>query len=324
MTFFDKKEDVIDIQLTPYGKHLLSLGKMKPMYYAFFDDDILYNIDQVQSASLAEENTESFERITATTPTLRPMKSFIGVETQLNRQDFYLSEKKINYPSVNERVHYLINPIGTNDETSTKSPAWEMTFIQGEINSATKTISSSTYGYQQIPQITTDITYTMTIRNENDRSENERGRNSSPYVPASSVYDDGSYIHLEPQQVLLNILEKNGFNFKDGLEVEVFLVDEVDSNILKPLKFVKRKQSVIDGKLIDEVEQEDPEIDESYVEYYFDLRVDKEISEDDICKGLVELKSKDVYLDLDVECVDREGVDINIYGTRVTDIEDCD
>ena len=323
MTFFDKKEDVIDIELTPYGKHLLSLGKMKPVYYAFFDDDILYNINSIQSASLTEENTESFDRITVTTPTLRPMKSFIGVETQINRQDLYLSEKKINHPSVNERVHYLLNPIGTNDQTSTQSPAWEVTFIQGDINSATKIIQSNTYGYQQIPQIQTDITYTMTIRNENDHAENQRGRNSSPYIPSSTVYDDGSYVHLDPQQVLLNILEKNGFNFKDGLEVEVFLVDEVDSNILKPLKFVKRKQSVIDGKLIDEVEQEDPEIDESYVEYYFDLRVDKEISEDDICKGLVELKSKDVYLDLDVECADREGVDINIYGTRVTDIEDC-
>ena len=79
----------------------------------------------------------------------------------------------------------------------------------------------------------------------------------------------------------MNILEKNGFTFKDSLEVEVFLVDEIDSNIIKPLKFVKRKQSVIDNKLIDEVETEQPEIDESYVEYYFDLRVDKEIPEDD-------------------------------------------
>ena len=324
MTFFDKKEDVIDIELTPYGKHLLSLGKMKPMYYAFFDDDILYNVEQVQSASLTEENTESFERITSTTPTLRPMKSFIGVETQINREDFYLAEKKISYPSVNERVHYLLNPIGTNDQTAVQSPAWEVTFVQGDINSATKIIESNTYGYQQIPQVETDITYTMTIRNENTHPQDSRGRESSPYVPSSTVYSDGSYIHLEPQQILLNLLEKNGFVFKDGLEVEVFIVDEVDSNILKPLKFVKRKQSVIDNKLIDEVEQEEVEIDESYVEYYFDLRVDKEIPEDDICEGLIELKSKDIYLDLDVECIDREGIDINIYGTRVTDIEDCD
>ena len=44
MSFFDKKEDVIDIQLTQYGKHILSKGELKPAYYAFFDDDILYDV----------------------------------------------------------------------------------------------------------------------------------------------------------------------------------------------------------------------------------------------------------------------------------------
>jgi len=42
MKFFDPKQDVLDIQLTQYGKHLLSSGKFRPVYYAFFDDDILY------------------------------------------------------------------------------------------------------------------------------------------------------------------------------------------------------------------------------------------------------------------------------------------
>ena len=37
MEFFDKKEEVIDLQLTQYGKYLLSLGKLKPVYYAFGD-----------------------------------------------------------------------------------------------------------------------------------------------------------------------------------------------------------------------------------------------------------------------------------------------
>ena len=43
MTFFNKKEEVIDIQLTQYGKYLLSIGKLEPVYYAFFDDNILYD-----------------------------------------------------------------------------------------------------------------------------------------------------------------------------------------------------------------------------------------------------------------------------------------
>ena len=43
MGFFDKKEEVVEIQLTQYGKHLLSRGKMMPKYYAFFDDDVVYD-----------------------------------------------------------------------------------------------------------------------------------------------------------------------------------------------------------------------------------------------------------------------------------------
>jgi hypothetical protein len=43
MEFFDRKEEVMDIQLTQYGKYLLSQGSFKPELYAFFDDDILYD-----------------------------------------------------------------------------------------------------------------------------------------------------------------------------------------------------------------------------------------------------------------------------------------
>ena len=41
--FLDKKERVIDFQLTPYGKYKLSVGKFKPDSYAFFDTGVLYD-----------------------------------------------------------------------------------------------------------------------------------------------------------------------------------------------------------------------------------------------------------------------------------------
>ena len=43
MKFFNPKEEVLDIQLTQQGKRLLSMGKFMPKYYAFYDDDILYD-----------------------------------------------------------------------------------------------------------------------------------------------------------------------------------------------------------------------------------------------------------------------------------------
>jgi len=36
MEFFNKKEEVLDFQLTEYGKYLMSLGILRPAYYAFF------------------------------------------------------------------------------------------------------------------------------------------------------------------------------------------------------------------------------------------------------------------------------------------------
>ena len=41
--FLDKKEQVIEFQLTNYGKHLFSQGKLDPKFYSFYDDDILYD-----------------------------------------------------------------------------------------------------------------------------------------------------------------------------------------------------------------------------------------------------------------------------------------
>ena len=38
MSYFDPKEEVIDLKLTPHGEHLLSIGKLEPAFYAFFDN----------------------------------------------------------------------------------------------------------------------------------------------------------------------------------------------------------------------------------------------------------------------------------------------
>ena len=62
----NKKERVYDLRLTGYARHLLSVGKYKPAYYAFFDDNITYDIkyrrgglDRESIASLAPEAQNS-------------------------------------------------------------------------------------------------------------------------------------------------------------------------------------------------------------------------------------------------------------------------
>ena len=48
------------IELTPYGRHLLMKGQLKPHYYAFFDDDILYD---ARCAGVTENTTDAKTRI---------------------------------------------------------------------------------------------------------------------------------------------------------------------------------------------------------------------------------------------------------------------
>ena len=56
MEFFDKKEEVIDLKLTQYGKYLLSLGKFSPTFYAFHDENIIYDSEY---AGFAETQNEA-------------------------------------------------------------------------------------------------------------------------------------------------------------------------------------------------------------------------------------------------------------------------
>jgi hypothetical protein len=58
--FLDKKEQVIDFQLTPYGKHRLSVGQFKPHSYAFFDTGVTYDVEYLGDKEI---QTKIHERI---------------------------------------------------------------------------------------------------------------------------------------------------------------------------------------------------------------------------------------------------------------------
>ena len=81
MTFFNKKEEVIDLELTPYGEALLSVGKFKPSFYAFFDDDVLYDAAR---AGTGEDNNNIEPRIQENSPSLRAQTSFRDLEREVN------------------------------------------------------------------------------------------------------------------------------------------------------------------------------------------------------------------------------------------------
>ena len=81
--FFDSKQEVIDIRLTQFGKRLLTKGMFKPVFYQFFDDDILYNSE---FCGFSEQQNETESRILET-PRLKTLHVNFGIETDFKRED---------------------------------------------------------------------------------------------------------------------------------------------------------------------------------------------------------------------------------------------
>jgi len=320
MTFFDKKEDVINIELTPYGRSLLAKGKLLPSYYAFFDDDILYDVMAAGATDPEVQNTIQ-TRIFDDTPRLKPQRDLQSADDLIFR---YERTQENDRPHTQLKLNYMTEPLGTSEQTSDYGPAWKSLFIQGKIIGSVKTVLTGSDVYlRQIPQIDSTIEYTMQVKNEANLPP-VSGQSAPVRAPVSAVYPDGTYLDIIEKQILCHLIEKNGFLFKDGLEMSVYLYEDTPETNLLPLKFRPTFGLIKDGILQDDVDNNYVEVDPSYVEYYMNFNFDSEIPNVDICQGLQQLKSQNVELSLDIECPDEEGIDFDIYGTRITDLEKCD
>ena len=142
----------------------------------------------------------------------------------------------------------------------------------------------------------------------------------------SNIFADGTYVDIKEDKMIVQLLEDNGFSLTDSLEVEVFKQDDANTSQYEQLKFLPKQVRVVDDILLDVDEDPNIEVTSQYVEYFFDFLVDKEIAISDICEGVKELKARDIFVDIDIECPDLEGLEVNIYSSRIgrNDIEVCD
>jgi|TARA_R100000027_G_C2242838_1_gene92513 hypothetical protein len=313
MTFFNKKEDVLKIELTPHGRRLLSQGKLKPAFYTFLDDDILYDGSQV---GVTENNSQIKNRILSETPYMKPQTNYKGIDTSKSDDD-----------NKTEQAIYLQQKIGTNNTGETRSASWSVTTLLNEIDSTKTALSGSTTVTQPIPQLEMTLNYTMSLGNVNESEISDSGLLFSRDLP-TLVKPDGTFVDIKEEQILLNIFEKNGFFHKDSYEIEVYLYEQDEATLNRKLKFYQPDQQIKNNMLVEkpDTSADIPEdLTNEFVQYYMDILVDKEIPREDVCTGLRRLKSKDIFLDLDYDCPDRDDVKINIYGSRVRpeDLEDC-
>lgn len=306
MKFLDKKEQVIDIELTQYGKYLLSKGRWNPEYYEFFDDDILYDAEWAESTDHTQNSIQ--ERIKAV-PRLEAQYLWEGVETNVKKNNSYIRSGKKNKDGVYNRLfdefvqpkpekdYSLSAPLGQIDPQSRYKPAWDLRVHRGEITSSNISNQDDGFPNSKIPQIDMkSITYQLVVK-QGEASSTTIGQTPDPQEMflieesrasggLSRPMPDGTYVVVENDYIILSLDEINSLSEEENFDIEVYEVKEEQGTIeYIPLFFEKEKEKIVDDLLVDDLTRDlfGEDIDNTRVDYFFDLRTDNEIPDDILC-----------------------------------------
>ena len=280
MRFFDSKEEVLDIQLTQYGKQLLSKGKFMPTYYSFHDDDIIYDMDYV---SVTEVQNSSEGRIQENTPRLRTQYVFEGIETNI---------QKLNTPDVLEDKKHVALPysLGTSSPRSIYLPSWTISFLEGNLLNSTTFITGSKQVIN-IPQLTTKIEPIVSIKTHTGEIPLEELNDAPGFFEfRQEIYSDGTYVDAEEKFLLLEVDEENSVFKKENFDIEIY---EVNNKGATNEELIQLNFALPDADIMN------TELNEQFVEHYFDIQFDDEIDHDIIAARRLE-KVKNIYADRDI------------------------
>jgi|2_EtaG_2_1085320.scaffolds.fasta_scaffold00685_2 hypothetical protein len=341
MSFFNKKEDVYDIELTSYGKRKLSEGLLKPVYYAFFDDDIIYD---PFGAGVTETQNEAQVRILEM-PRLRTQANFMGVETDIKRQldpqrtnlKQEDSEHKVNttkfiaMSNPAEKAYASCDSLGTSDQRKDVLPSWQIMTLKNQIVSANVaitggygTVSANRYPNKtyQIPQININLEYE--VKRVKELGSYQRGSLDDHSV--LKTYADGSALLLKKDDVVLEIIELNGIFSNKNFDIEVLEITASAQNLFSADGTINsdwRKQHPADyypGSqfyfVADELPPSEQIVDPTFVEHYFDIKVDNEIDDALMCKLKPADTSKGLFDKRGLTCPPPTPGDTNenVYG----------
>lgn len=293
MSFFDTKEEIIKLELTTYGKFLLSRGKFKPVYYAFFDDDVLYDVNY---ANITEGQNSTQNRILNETPNLKPQTTFSSVEKHisLNKDLLFREIEQLKYEQsqISSDKNYALSlPIGNSAYNNNYAPAWSISLVSASISSSVPYLENEQNSsdilspFLKIPQLNLEdrianinILYQPT---DEELSQQINIGNSITFV-------SGNYYVCQPNlQSFFDIRENNVINLNENFDIEIFVEltksinvpneQPITSSYWHQLDFKKKNIQVENGILLDSPKYFSTNADESMVEYYFNLTVDKEI-----------------------------------------------
>ena len=369
------------------------MGKLKPEYYSFYDNDLIYDNQYggqppvTGSSQQLEEQNNIAKRIKET-PRIKIQTAYSGVETEITElnehirggdlqlgyggvlyeDNFYTLEDKYLYnlfspklQSNAEKTMFSAMPLGKSEVGGVFKPAWDVQSLKAPISSSASFMTGSSENFVQIPQLELEHTI-KTFTHEGgeifEAGDFPAGADDSalidafPLVPdafseeeertidqvsqegvldydpkfgklASAVYDDGTYLTQNQEFVFLDVIERNVDFSRENFDIEVFRIEQnpdgTETNI--PLSFFNETMLELTSNE-DEINEAFAQLDNSYVEYYFQIDVDKEIGADILCDVDLKNKKRNFFIDhqLDYVCPDDE-IKIS-YNKDVVDPEE--
>ena len=338
--FLNKKEQVFDLKLTTYGHYLMSIGKFKPVYYTFCDDNVLYDGEY---AGFSERQNDVHDRIKYKTPYLEGLVLFEDVEDLVIEEgaseiNFYSSDITPLEASPRKdkfRMSAMIGD-GFTDGGTEKAPGWKIAMLQGQISGSTQyDDTNSVY----IPQLNIDVYYLKKIIDNFDDISPENIRALSA---RTSQFIDGKIIVLEAQDPIIYMEEMNTQLLSENFDIEVCEIltgsDSAGKITTRQQRkyFIQQVAQIQNGLLLT-----DTPVDTAYtigasigteasenVEYYFNVLADHEIEDRLACRGALQFNKESYYVDLDFDCdsLDLEEAEsdlfYDIYGSE-TEPEVC-
>jgi hypothetical protein len=317
MSFFNKKEEVINIELTSYGKRLLGLGKFKPVYYSFFDDDIIYDYEW---AGITEQQSEIQTRITSSA-TLKPQVVYtdLGVKA---RQVIFENRSLDPHappaaytilPDIQQNDFVYAKPLGKSSLSSEYAPAWSILVNNSPLSSSSPSLTGS-YENLPIPQLNANVDFDLRLITPRQRNQVTPGGSILREYDVLRDFDDGTMILLRKRDVVLQIIEQHTDFQRENFDFEVF---EITSSVNDGTSHYPESQFCFTNDDIpnDIVVEGDP----SFIEYFLDIIVDDEIDQQTLCDMMTKSEERNRFEATPPACSDTGGpaTNENVYDLPV-------
>jgi hypothetical protein len=293
--FFNPKEEILHVELTPYGIERMKGGNLKPCYYTFHDDDVYYG-DTTTDSLYEDLSKDDHSRIYKDSCYVR---NFRKTDT------------------IHPSYYNITSPLGTSKKATPFAPTIEVKLYDPKTSFLAPTDdepnpslqpstgkpfkiktgnNTNTYDLEVLSSdnITTldlgEVIYSLEAKEMRDYDlttiENNLDEVLGDY--STEIFSDQTFIKLNAPDILLSFLEENIDSDFENFEVEMFIGTDTETqqHFLEIPQEPRYEENIIEaGILIEKDNSEEIDnfrrsnADATTTSEYFLIEVDEEIPE---------------------------------------------